>query len=77
MVFSFQKTMENLRLYMQVSSKAQGDFVVTMDADLQDSPEEILIYDRSNKRRRSRPDFWMEEKTLRLHSFEKFTLQTL
>ena len=41
MVFSFQKLWK-ISGFTRRFHKAQGDFVVTMDADLQDSPEEIL-----------------------------------
>ena len=42
MGFSFQKTSGKSQALHAGFKKAQGDFVVTMDADLQDSPEEIL-----------------------------------
>ena len=43
--------------------RAKGDVIITMDADLQDSPDEIPeLYDQG---RRLRPRFRMEKETLR------------
>ena len=54
---------------------AQGDVVITMDADLQDNPDEIPEFYDLIIQRRFRFDFWMEKETLRQchhkkHSFK-------
>ncbi len=46
-------------------AQAKGDVVITMDADLQDSPDEIPELYHMVNGRRLRPRFGLQEKTLR------------
>ena len=57
-------------------AKAQGDVVITMDADLQDSPEEIPGLYEMIVNGKFRFGFWLEEKTLRFVNLEKLAIET-
>ncbi len=57
--------------------KAEGDVVITMDADLQDNPEEIPELIRPYRKRKLRPHFGLEKEALRLGFIQKPAIQAV
>ncbi len=55
--------------YMLVLKKLHGDVIITMDADLQDSPDEIPELYNMIIKEGLRFSIWMEKETLRLGYF--------
>jgi len=55
--------------------EAKGDVVITMDADLQDSPDEIPSLYSKNKGRTIRFGQWLEKEALRQCFDQKYSFQ--
>jgi len=55
---------------------ATGDYIVTLDADLQDSPEEIPLLIQTLVEQKNGFDFRLEKETIRFHSLQESSFQT-